>query len=52
MPINMFLSKKGSSLSYEEILPYYDNDYDHVVRDEQTDDWVGMPYAITEEGFK
>lgn len=30
----------------------YESDYDRVEKDEQTDDYAGFPYAITDAGFK
>lgn len=30
----------------------YESDYDQVEKDEQTDDYAGFPYAISDAGFK
>lgn len=30
----------------------YESDYDRVEKDEQTDDYAGFPYAVSDAGFK
>jgi hypothetical protein len=61
---SMFMAKQAGSVSSEEItrlveqakkLPScrgYESDYERVIRDEQTDDFEGVPYIVTDEGFK
>lgn len=55
MPINMFLSKSGGSLGYEELKEIYkdyppatgfEGDYDKVELDEQVDEFAGFPRAL------
>lgn len=48
---SMFMAKKGASAKLEPCRSY-ENDYEQVEQDEQTDDYAGVPYVVDDDGFK